>query len=234
MDDAIASRLETRRWAALQGGTTEFRKMEGITYSPDHQWLFLAISEVDRGMRDFGRAGKPSPYAKYDIGGPNHIRLSQSNGCGAVYGLHLDGNYTAVDMFPVIVGTPMTIDFGAAQDSPEYDGINQCDLAGIANPDNITYMPGYQTLIIGEDTGPGHQNDALWAFKTETGKLTRIQTTPYGAETTSPYVYPNLNGFGYLMSVVQHPYGESDTEKLEQPDQALGETGYFLLPAMSN
>jgi hypothetical protein len=94
-------------------------------------------------------------------------------------------------------------------------------------------MPGYNTLIIGEDTGSGHQNDMIWAFNTQSGSLTRIQTTPYGSETTSPYFYPNINGFAYLMSVVQHPYGESDSDKLEQPAEAFGYTGHMVFPAMN-
>lgn len=231
-DENIASRLETRRWAAMQGGTTEFRKMEGITYDPDRNQLYLAMSEVDRGMLDYRRAGRDGRDTSTDLGGPNHMRIAAGNVCGAVYGMHLDGSYTAVDMFPVVVGKPLTKAYGAAANSPQYDGINECDLNGIANPDNVTYLPGYHTLIIGEDTGTGHQNDVIWAYNLQTGKLTRIQTTPYGSETTSPYFYPNIGGFAYLMSVVQHPYGESDSDKLENPGQLFGYTGYFVFPAM--
>ncbi|MCF7993909.1 MAG: DUF839 domain-containing protein [Chromatiaceae bacterium] len=232
-DQNIASRLETRRWAAMQGGTTEFRKMEGITHDTDRNLLYLAMSETDRGMRDFNRVGKTPPYAEYDIGGPNHMRITNGNNCGTVYGLALDGTYTATNIFPLISGTPMTADYGAAADSPDFDGINKCDINGIANPDNITYMPGYDTLIIGEDTGSGHQNDMIWAYNIRSRNLTRIQTTPYGSETTSPYFYPDINGFAYLMSVVQHPYGESDSDKLEQPSETFGYTGHFVFPAMT-
>lgn len=232
-DENIASRLETRRWAAMQGGTTEFRKMEGMTYDPDRNQLYVAMSEIDRGMLDFGRAGRPpKSYDKYDRGGPNHMRLDQANVCGGVYALHLDGNFTAIDMYPLIVGRPLTMDYGASANLPEYDGINKCDVNGIANPDNITYIPRYDTLIIGEDTGDGHQNDMIWAYNLRSGRLTRLQTTPYGSETTSPYIYPNINGFAYLMSVVQHPYGESDEDKLEEPGQLFGYTGYFVFPAL--
>ncbi|EIC22971.1 PhoX family protein [Thiorhodovibrio frisius] len=228
----IASRLETRRWAAMQGGTTEFRKMEGITYNPDANVLYLAMSETDRGMLDNNRAGKTLPYVKYDIGGLNHMTIAKGNKCGVVYGLALDGTYTATHMWPVVSGTPITEDYGADADSPDYDGTNKCDINGIANPDNITYMPGYNTLIIGEDTGSGHQNDMIWAYNIPSGSLTRIQTTPYGSETTSPYFYPNINGFAYLMSVIQHPYGESDEDKLEQPSEAFAYTGHMVFPAM--
>jgi hypothetical protein len=37
------------------------------------------------------------------------------------------------------------------------------------------------------------------------------------------------------MSVVQHPYGESDFDKLEDPGDARGYTGYMgPFPAMTN
>lgn len=233
LDESIASRLETRRWAAMQGGTTEFRKMEGITYNPERRQLYLGMSEVDRGMLDFNRVGRTAPYEKYDLGGPNHIHLTGGNVCGAVYALHVDGNYTAIDMAPLVTGTPLTRDTGASADAPGYDGFNKCDVNGIANPDNLTYMPGYDTLIIGEDTGSGHQNDMIWAYNLSANTLTRIQTTPYGSETTSPYFYPDINGFAYLMSVVQHPYGESDSDQLEAPAEQYGYTGYMVFPEMT-
>ena len=88
-------------------------------------------------------------------------------------------------------------------------------------------MPGYDTLIIGEDTETGHQNDAVWAYDLEPEALTRIQTTPYGSETTSVYVYPDVDGHAYLMSVVQHPYGESDEDKLQSPADAQAYMGYI-------
>lgn len=232
-DGLIASRLETRRWAAMQGATTEFRKMEGVSYNPEARKLYIAMSELDRGMLDFGRVGKPSPQTTYDQGGPNHIRLEQGNVCGAVYELSVDDNYTATDMRGLLSGRPMTTDYGAAAESPSFDGINRCSVRGLANPDNVTYLPGHGTLIIGEDSGTGHQNDMVWSFNLTTRKLTRIETTPYGSETTSPYFYPNINGFAYLMSVVQHPYGESDSDQLESPRQARGYTGYIgPFPAM--
>jgi len=102
---------------------------------------------------------------------------------------------------------------------------NSCTLDGISMPDNVTFIPNTDTLIIGEDTSY-HQNDMIWAYNLTSKKLTRIQTTPYGSETTSPYYYPNINGFGYLMSVVQHPFGESDKDKLQNPDENKAYTGY--------
>ncbi|MFP7755380.1 PhoX family protein [Thermodesulfobacteriota bacterium B35] len=221
--DRIASRLEARRYAAMKGATTELRKEEGITFDPDHRVLYVSMSEVAKGMEDGG---------KYDRGGPNHIRLPK-NKCGVVYGLDIrpdatiGSEYVAVNMYGVVAGTPHTY----APDSKYAN--NTCDINGIANPDNITFMRGRDTLIIGEDTGSGHQDDAVWAYDINSGSLTRIETTPYGSETTSVYYYPDIRGHAYLMSVVQHPYGESDQDKLRDPAEARAYTGYLgPMPAM--
>jgi hypothetical protein len=131
---------------------------------------------------------------------------------------------------PLISGIPRLIKRGAKVDNPyPADGpyaANECDLNGISEPDNVTFIPGFKTLIIGEDTGR-HQNDMIWAFNVESKNLTRIATTPYGSETTSPYFYRNVNGFSYMMTVVQHPFGESDQDQLKDAEEGRGYTGYF-------
>jgi secreted PhoX family phosphatase len=193
-----ASRLETRRYAAYLGATVEFNKEEGITFDPDRRRLYLAMSDVT------GSMGTQSVI--------NHIDVA-SNRCGVVYALDvaplvdengdLVSEYAAQNIYPLVSGVEMSY----PSDSP-YAG-NGCSVNGIANPDNLTYLPGYDTLVIGEDTSR-HQNDAMWSMNVVDRKLTRIFTTPYGSETTSPYWFPDVNGHGYLMAVIQHPYGESD------------------------
>ena len=214
--EKAASRLETRRYAALLGATTEFNKMEGITLDPATKLLYVSMSYIEKSMLNAD---------KTDVGGPNHIQLDK-NSCGTVFGLQLDDNYVAKTMSAVVSGAAST----------SGDAVNTCDLNTIANPDNVTFMPGYKTLIIGEDTGTGHQNDALWCYNIESKVLTRLLTTPYGSETTSPYFYPDINGWSYLMAVVQHPYGESDADKLvagSGEDRAY--TGYIgPFPSMKN
>lgn len=215
--DTIASRLEARRYAAIKGATTELRKEEGITFDADNMNLFVAMSEVGKGMED---------DSSNDIGGPNHVRLP-ANKCGTVYKLAvasdatIGSDYVAQDMVGMVSGTPTTY-----PDDSDYAN-NTCDVDGIANPDNITFITGQDTLIIGEDTGSGHQNDLIWSYDMSEAALTRIQTTPYGSETTSPYIYPSLNSFGYLVSVVQHPYGESDQDQLSDPADAAAYVGYI-------
>ncbi len=202
-----ASRLELRRYAALKGATTEFRKMEGITYNPELRVLYLAMSEVNNGMLD-------STTANTAIGGNNHIRVPR-NDCGAVYSMAVGGAVKDTNNQPIASAYVARTITGIVAGKPvSGDPKNTCDINGIANPDNVTYLPRYNTLIIGEDTGSGHQNDAVWSMDLRTGKLARILSTPYGSETTSPYWYSDLNGFGYLMAVAQHPYGESDSDKL--------------------
>ena len=59
------------------------------------------------------------------------------------------------------------------------------------------------------------------------GALVRIMTTPYGSEATSVDWYPDVNGHAYLIAVVQHPYGESDEDKLTDPADARAYVGYL-------
>ena len=216
--DFAASRLETRRYAAIKGATTEIRKEEGVTYDPDHHKLYVGISEISNGMENVASKGKATD--KYDLATVNDIQLDY-NPCGGVYELALDDDNVATSMRAILTGTPKTYEEG----SP-FAG-NTCDIDGLANPDNVSYVPGHNTLIIGEDTETGHQNDAVWSMNLDTKALTRIETTPYGAETTSVYVHPDINGFAYVMSVVQHPYGESDEDKLNAPEDAQAYVGYI-------
>lgn len=227
--EVAASRMETRRYAAMMGATTELRKEEGIAFDIVGKRLFIAMSEVERGMEDFMKDGNPS--TSYDKGGNNDIRLNGYNLCGAVYALdvgwdeEIGSAFVAKNMYGLLEGIP-TSDT-VVNPEPFNNSQNTCHIDGIANPDNLTFIDGQNTLIIGEDTGSGHQNDAIWSYNLASKELTRIQTTPYGSETTSPYWYPNINGFAYLMSVVQHPYGESDKDQATGDDDRRAYTGYI-------
>lgn len=218
--EKIASRLESRRYAATKGATTEFRKMEGITYNNDLNEIYIGMSEINKGMESFKSKGKDS--LKYDVKGVDDIRLLH-NTCGAVYRLTLKKDDKIGSNFVPDVMSGMI----AGKYATTGDKLNTCDLNGLANPDNVTYINGTGTLIIGEDTGSGHQNDYIWSYDIQKDKLTRILTTPYGSETTSPYYYNNIGGFGYIIAVVQHPYGESDEDRLQNSSDARAYTGYI-------
>jgi hypothetical protein len=70
--------------------------------------------------------------------------------------------------------------------------------------------------------------------------LTRIQSTPYGSESTATYWYPNINGRGYLSSVVQDPFADAKDmpkgmAKLVPADMTRSFVGFIgPFPALSN
>ena len=66
-------------------------------------------------------------------------------------------------------------------------------------------------LIIGEDT-EGRVNDLVWIYDLKSGAMTRVASTPYGSETTSPY-WHTLGDYNYMTFVVQHPYGETKNDQ---------------------
>jgi len=215
--ETLASRLETRIYAELQGATTEFRKEEGISFDPFSGRLYVAMSEVARGMMNGYSFEKESD--RYDLGGHNHIRLNRPNLCGGVYGMDtvdatvsepeaqtqdtdggaIDSEYLAVNMYGVIEG----------RDNGDPTQDDTCALASIANPDNIAFLPEYGELLIGEDGN--HDNNVVWSYDVQRDLLTRFVTVPEGAETTSPYWHTNVNGWGYVTVVAQHPGGGADT-----------------------
>ena len=232
--DKIASRLESRRYAALLGATTEFRKMEGITYNPNKNQLYIAMSSIGKGMEDNKKKGKSNP--KYDKGGNNDIKLSY-NPCGTVYELSMNLK-TTFDLDGKTIDSTYVPNLMSGLVSGFVDKSikgNKCSITSLANPDNVTFIPNSATLLIGEDTGSGHQNDYIWSFNTDSKNLTRIETTPYGSETTSLYYINNVKNHGYIMSVVQHPYGEGDAltseenmpNKAQDSNQMRGYTGYI-------
>ncbi len=222
--EKAAAFFETRRYAAYLGATVEGSKWEGITFSPKRNKAYTAMSEIRRGMEDNKAAGKND--TKFDIGGPNDIRLPY-NPCGCVYEMDVVNN-DIKNMKGMVCGVPQSGD-------PK----NACKIDGIANPDNVAVSDDFNTLLIGEDTGAGHQNDVMWAYSFQDGSMTRIFSTPYGSETTSPYFHNNINGWTYITAVVQHPYGESDLDQADikvNPyfDGVGAYIGYFVLNAAQN
>jgi secreted PhoX family phosphatase len=197
--EEIASRLETRRYAAIKGATTEINKEEGIDYDPVHNKLYIAISSISDAMEDNN--------AK-DFGGYNHIRLPK-NSAGAVYALDLaqddtlDSRYIAKNFHAIIFGENK--DYTATEFVGNKDDVNK-----ISNPDNLTYIANSNTLIIAEDSG-AHINNMMWAYDVDTAQLTRIAALPKGAEATSTVFYRNINGFSYLSLVTQHPIADKES-----------------------
>lgn len=188
-----AAFLETRRYAAYVGATTEFEKYEGVAGNEADRKLYAAMTRMRAGMED--SQGK-DPV--------DHIRLPR-NDAGAVYELNLrggqrdaDGNpipsdYVPVDMKALVIGEPIAADAAG----------NTANVDKIAGPDNLWYSEKMRVLFVGEDSSL-HVNNFLWAYHVDSGKLERVLSLPAGAESTGLQVVENQGGFAYIMSNYQH------------------------------
>lgn len=189
--ETAAAFLETRRWAALQGASMAFTKMEGLALNEGDRVAYVAMSFIDKSMTD----------------GSTEIRVDGIR-AGAIYGLPLAGGRrdtagAPIDSAWVPVGMA-TLPGLVGRDLAAPDALgNTADPDRIANPDNIKYSDRLRTLFIGEDSD-AHINNFVWAYSIDTGTLVRILSVPAGAEATGLQVAEGLNGFTYIMSNFQH------------------------------
>lgn len=192
--EKAAAFLETRRYAAYLGATTEFTKGEGVAINHKDKKMYYAMSRIETSM-------------KAADGGPvDDLRLKE-NKAGATYTLEMTsapkdtkGNVINSDYVPTkayvedkLLGRPITADAKG----------NTADPAYIANTDNVFFSEKMRTLFIGEDSGM-HVNNFVWAYNVDTKKLTRILSVAAGAEATGLQVLDDLNGHAYIMSNSQH------------------------------
>ncbi len=199
--ETAAAFLESRKYAAYKGATIEFRKEEGMTYDPDRQVLYVAMSAIEKSMEDDYKGEEAT----------NDIKLPK-NICGGVYEVALDDNYSGTAMNAIVVGKPLV-------EGEQYADEWTCHPDGISNPDNITYI-GHDTLLISEDTTK-HVNNMSWAYNTQTGEMTRIASLPIGAEVTG--VDKGVMGDkGLLFLNAQHPFKDNPKNAAgEKPNTAL-------------
>mmetsp|Transcript_13703 Transcript_13703/g.29423 ORF Transcript_13703/g.29423 Transcript_13703/m.29423 type:complete len:593 (+) Transcript_13703:48-1826(+) len=189
-----AAFFETRRYAALVGGTTEFSKLEGLSFDSKTGTVFMAMSVVRRHMEDNMRQNVSNP--SFDRGGPNHVRLG-FNPCGCIFGMHVDAKtMMGHTLKGVLCGSPIARD---AQG-------NTCSTSSIAGPDNLQVLRN-QKLIIAEDSEGLHINNVLWAMDIATGNLTQMYRVPApgysDAEFTGNYVY-HIGGKQYMMTNINN------------------------------
>ncbi len=192
--EQAAAFLESRRYAAYLGATTEFNKMEGVAVNRADKKLYIAMSYVDKGMLA-------------DPTGPaDHIQVAKIN-AGASYEVQMaadqkDTDGTAIDSD--WVGISMYVPKALLGEDIAADGLgNIAHPEKVANPDNMFFSEKMRTLFIGEDSGT-HVNNFVWAYNVDTGKLSRILSLPSGAEATGLQVLENMNGHAYIMSNNQH------------------------------
>jgi len=192
--EQAAAFLETRRYAAYLGATTEFTKGEGVAINHADKKMYYALSYIQTSM-------------KANDGGPvDHIRVKE-NGAGATMtfalasgqkdtsGAAINSEYVPTKGYiePMLLGRPISADA---------DG-NTADPNFVANTDNVFFSEKMRTLFVGEDSGT-HVNNYVWAYNVDTQKLARILNVAAGAESTGLQAVENMNGHAYVMSNNQH------------------------------
>ena len=223
----LAAFLETRRYAAYAGATTEFEKFEGVAYNARDNKAYMAMARMSKGMESV--TTDPA----------NDIRLKK-NLSGAVYELALktgqkdsEGNVIDSDFVPATIDALVV-----GEDMPADVEGNVAKLDKIASPDNTFFSERMRVLFIGEDSS-NHVNNYLWAYHVDSKKLVRILSLPMGAESTGLQVVDNMNGFAYIMSNYQHAGDKNGTATatfdslIGKIDPYKAEVGYLGgLPAM--
>jgi secreted PhoX family phosphatase len=188
--EKAAAFLETHRYAAYKGGSLGFTKMEGTTVNAKDKIAYSAMSYIQGSMidgtTDINVTG-PRAGAVYAL----NLRGGQKDDAGAA----IDSEWVPVDMAALLLGE----DLATADDLG-----NLANADKIANPDNIKFSEKLRTLFIGEDSGM-HVNNFLWAYNVDTKQLSRVLSTPAGAESTGLHAVDEINGWTYIMSSFQHP-----------------------------
>ena len=239
--EQAAAFLETRRYAAYLGATTEFTKMEGQAHNTADKTLYTVISYIRAGMIDGQNKERPR----------DDIRLAGDEKdltCGVVYesklaggqkdtaGGAIDSEWVATDVAALVHGERQP----AGSKTGPHD---KCNTEMIANPDNVHYSEAMRTLFIGEDSG-NHLNNFTWAFNVDSKTAVRIFSAPAGGENTGLKVYDNVNGHAYITANVQHPgaaedmsvknYPSPEVRSLRKQVDERGIVGVFTgLPAMT-
>ncbi|MFH1493574.1 MAG: alkaline phosphatase PhoX [Pseudomonadota bacterium] len=193
--EKAAAFLETRRYAAYLGATTEFTKMEAIASNARDKKAYMAMSRIESSMKS--ETAAPA----------DHIKLPE-NKAGATYTLELAGSQKTANGGEIInsdyVATRMYVEAALLGKPISTDAYgNTADVNTIANTDNVFFSEKMRTLFIGEDSGM-HVNNYVWAYNVDTRKLTRMLSSAAGAENTGLQILDNLNGHAYIMSNNQH------------------------------
>jgi len=194
--EKAAAFLETHRYAALVGASLGFTKMEGTTVNTKDKVAYSALAACSASM--------VTGQASNAIAGG--IAIDKALNAGAVMALKLQGGLkddkgAAInsDWMPANIKALITGEDIAA------DALgNTANPDKIASPDNIKFSEKMRTLFIGEDSGL-HVNNFLWAYNIDTKVLSRVMSTPAGAEATGLHAVDELNGWTYIMSNFQHP-----------------------------
>ena len=195
-----AAFLETHRYAAIAGVTMELTKLEGVAVNAKDKLAYFAMSRIETTML----AGpEQAATTRPDV---DDIQLAALRP-GAVYAARLNGGQSDSDgqaISSAWVPTDFYVPKGLLGENmaTDADG-NTANILKISQPDNVKFSETMRTLFVGED-GSGHLNNYVWAYNVDTQQLSKLLSTPAGAECTGLQAVDNINGFAYLMSGFQH------------------------------
>ncbi|MFK9090825.1 alkaline phosphatase PhoX [Bacillus salipaludis] len=197
--EKAAAFLESRRYAALKGATAEFRKMEGLAVNAKDKKVYMAMSEIGKGMLEDTKMADPVDDIRLpQILAGGTYELSLTGGQKDKDGNTINSSYVASTMKALVVGEDLS--------APDAYG-NKANPNKVSKPDNLSYSETMRTLFIGEDGGE-HTNNFVWGYNIDTKELSRVLSVPVGAEATGLRVLDNFNGFSYILSNYQHPGDE--------------------------
>ncbi|MET3088544.1 alkaline phosphatase PhoX [Priestia megaterium] len=199
--ERAAAFLESRRYGAILGATSEFNKMEGLTVNKKDKKAYMAISYQNSAMlKESGAVQDDIQLPRLESGVTYQLNLGSHQKDQAKG--KINSRYVPASMEGLLIG----------QDLEKADAYgNTADPNKIANPDNLTYSNDLNTLFIGEDSSL-HTNNFVWAYNVKTKKLSRILSVPVGAEATGLRAVENIKNSRYVLSNYQHP-GEDISDK---------------------
>ena len=209
--ETAAAFLETRRFAALKGATTEFTKMEGQAINKKDKKLYTAISKAYKGMLKGSNGARLNDDIRLN-GNPDDLL------CGLIYESELESGIKDTEGNLILsewVATNMK-----ALIKGKSSGDDTCDENKIANPDNLIFSEIFRSLFIAEDSGTRHTKDVLWAYSVDKGNLTRILVAPKHSEVSGLFITKNLNGYVYIFSNIQRSIHPEDFWKDMNPEDA--------------
>jgi hypothetical protein len=232
--DQAAAFLETRRYAAYLGATSEWTKMDGVALNAADRKAYIAISyqydSMTDGVGDI-QMGLLTAGNTYELTMEDNITDTTGSAIrsawvatsiAAIPALKGLDNAYAVPLEArrrlamAVTRAPLSELFRRREFVAAYNATlsshkriadaegNLCATSNVANPDNLKFSASYRTLLIGEDSNC-HVNNFVWAFNVDTGKLTRILSLPLGAEATGLMAVDNMNGYIYFGANYQHP-----------------------------
>ena len=195
--EKAAAFLETHRYANLKGASMAFTKMEGTTVNAKDKVAYSALANIQASMIN----GDASWAASRNVTFPKTVKAGGivehklTGGLKDSEGNAINSDWAPSQSHMLMMGTDLVTADALG---------NTSDANNIASADNLKFSEKMRTLFIGEDSG-NHVNNFLWAYNVDTKTLSRILSTPAGAESTGLHAVDEINGWTYIMSNFQHP-----------------------------